>query len=930
MVQRKVPNKLGIQADHDKFKKRFSSLKASSQFQDGKHRGADLKKKKMKKARSIKLSDVESLRSSPLRNNLSQPGRPPPQPLNVPNTAASPQKQPLTKTTYGSPNYMKPTSCSHARKEQSQVSLRSSPPIFSDSKNQNRKNSGSSKLSSASSKPERSLARTSGLKLVRTLMKSPSFKPVRASAKKTSRVALCADANVQRATCSSTLKDAKFPDYLTISPGGTEAEGTSIMKVCPYTYCSLNGHHRSPVPPLKSFLSARRRSLKTQKMMKLQALSPRGAKRCNDGIKEIHLQKMLFDEDEKIAEKEAALDFFVEFYATNEEDGTEAIGRKAGADFVGEQEVYEGPAFPNDASDEAETENYANNLVVENPSDRSPHSESESEAESFEEFPAEDQKEDADEDYGALSDQEDNSTGSCLKESDSEDLSSTEMDYSSSESIDMEWEEGQFATTVLGDYESVPNAGCSIKIQDTDKQEESLINSDATKGNSDNMIQDYYGVLQNDGDVSEQDVIKQNFEIQESEQEYERWSYDQLSYTEDSFEGGSELSETDCIEISSTEEPTEELTGTGEDIQEQNECFEAEDHEIGSHLGHVESNYTIVETDEASENQPNNTFHEDETSTLTGDRISIPSQDSCDTDDAETDEGCNGSPDEENSETNQNVATGDFGLEPGLPTGVPENQMEATEQIGDVKPSPEIQLSDSVHDASEADEDAVKVDDYDNGKKTEPFQHNDIAEDGNLSKGKYTKPKISSSNESEDQSNLRLKKSDIFGNNTGEPDNMEAENNSEPEAAKNFNTANNSISPGMKRKFSDAASNFDQELPNTYKYWKRIKCKKLNMDGEEQRKFNPREPNYLPLVPDPEPEKVDLRHQIIDNKKNTDEWMLDYALQQAVTKLAPARKKKVALLVAAFETVMPAPKVGKHHRHTSTGFSHARPMQACS
>ncbi|KAM1778420.1 hypothetical protein ACFX12_039920 [Malus domestica] len=930
MVQRKVPNKLGIQADHDKFEKQFSSLKASSQFQDGKHRGADLKKKKMKKSRSIKLSDVESMRSSPLRKNLSQPGRPPPQPLNVPNTAASPQKQPLTKTTYGSPNYMKPTSCSHARKEeQSQVSLRSSPPIFSDSKNQNRKNSGSSKLSSNSSKPERSLARTSGFKLVRTLMKSPSFKPARALAKKTSRVALCADVNVQRATCSSTLKDTKFPDYLTISPGGTEAEGTSIMKVCPYMYCSLNGHYHSPVPPLKSFLSARRRSLKIQKMMKLQALSPHGAKRCNDGIQEPDFQKMLFDENEKVAEKEAALDFFVGIYATNEEDDTEAIGRKSG-DLVGEQDGYEGPVFPNDASDEAETENYANSLVVENLLDRSPHSESESEAESFEEFPEEDQKEDADEDYGPQSDQEDNSTGSCLKESDSEDLSSTEMDYSSSESIDMEWEEGQFATTVLGDYESVPNAGCSTKIQDTDKQEESLINSDAMKGNSDNMIQDYYGVLQNDGDVSEQDVIKQNFEIQESEQEYERWSYDQLSYTEDSFEGGSELSETDCIEISSTEEPTEELTGTGEEIQEQNECFEAEDHEIGSHLGHAESNYPIVETDEASENQPKNTFHEDETSTLTGDRISIPSQDSCDTDDAETDEGCNGSPDLENSETNQNVAPGDFGLEPELPTGVPENQMEATEQIGDVKPSPEIQLSDSVHDASEADEDAVKVDDYDNGKKTEPFQHNDIAEDGNLSKGKYTKPKISSSNESEDQSDIRLKKSDIFGNNTGEPDNMEVENNSEPEATKNFNMANNSISPGKKRKFSEAASNFDQQLPNTYNYWKRIKCKKLNMDGEEQRKFNPREPNYLPLVPDPEPEKVDLRHQIIDNKKNTDEWMLDYALQQAVTKLAPARKKKVALLVAAFETVMPAPKVEKHLRHTSTGFSHARPMQACS
>ncbi|KAM2041144.1 hypothetical protein ACFX16_034987 [Malus domestica] len=49
-------------------------------------------KKKMKKSRSIKLLDVESLRSSPSSKNLSQPGKPPPQPLNVPITAASPQK----------------------------------------------------------------------------------------------------------------------------------------------------------------------------------------------------------------------------------------------------------------------------------------------------------------------------------------------------------------------------------------------------------------------------------------------------------------------------------------------------------------------------------------------------------------------------------------------------------------------------------------------------------------------------------------------------------------------------------------------------------------------------------------------------------------------------------------------------------------------
>ena len=38
------------------------------------------------------------------------------------------------------------------------------------------------------------------------------------------------------------LKDSKFPSYLMLNPGRTESEGTSVTKVCPYTYCSLNGH----------------------------------------------------------------------------------------------------------------------------------------------------------------------------------------------------------------------------------------------------------------------------------------------------------------------------------------------------------------------------------------------------------------------------------------------------------------------------------------------------------------------------------------------------------------------------------------------------------------------------------------------------------------------------------------------------------------
>ncbi|GKE53596.1 plant calmodulin-binding protein-related, putative isoform 1 [Tanacetum coccineum] len=77
---------------------------------------------------------------------------------------------------------------------------------------------------------------------------------------------------------------------------------------------------------------------------------------------------------------------------------------------------------------------------------------------------------------------------------------------------------------------------------------------------------------------------------------------------------------------------------------------------------------------------------------------------------------------------------------------------------------------------------------------------------------------------------------------------------------------------------------------------------------DDSKEFNPRGPNFLPGVPDPDAETVDLKHQTMDERKNAEEWMVDFALQQAVTTLAPARKKRVSLLVEAFEKVLPIPK----------------------
>lgn len=93
------------------------------------------------------------------------------------------------------------------------------------------------------------------------------------------------------------------------------------------------------------------------------------------------------------------------------------------------------------------------------------------------------------------------------------------------------------------------------------------------------------------------------------------------------------------------------------------------------------------------------------------------------------------------------------------------------------------------------------------------------------------------------------------------------------------------------------------------KHWSNLKkwilLQRFIRELEKVRKFNPRKPQHLLLNPDPEAEKVNLRPQTLDGRKSAEEWMLDHALQQAVSQLAPTQKRKVALLVRAFETVVP-------------------------
>uniref|UniRef100_A0ACD5WPH7 Uncharacterized protein n=1 Tax=Avena sativa TaxID=4498 RepID=A0ACD5WPH7_AVESA len=104
-------------------------------------------------------------------------------------------------------------------------------------------------------------------------------------------------------------------------------------------------------------------------------------------------------------------------------------------------------------------------------------------------------------------------------------------------------------------------------------------------------------------------------------------------------------------------------------------------------------------------------------------------------------------------------------------------------------------------------------------------------------------------------------------------------------------------------------------------------------EAERIRAFNPRAPNFLPVEPDPDAEKVDLRHQETDDRKNAEEWMVDYALRRTVKKLARAQKRKVEMLVQAFETVIPSAldeKSSAQQDGDKKSFPQTRTWQPCS
>ncbi|GAB2267165.1 hypothetical protein Dimus_002149 [Dionaea muscipula] len=102
--------------------------------------------------------------------------------------------------------------------------------------------------------------------------------------------------------------------------------------------------------------------------------------------------------------------------------------------------------------------------------------------------------------------------------------------------------------------------------------------------------------------------------------------------------------------------------------------------------------------------------------------------------------------------------------------------------------------------------------------------------------------------------------------------------------------------------------NCEEVLSNSYsKISQVILVKRFIKAVEKMRKLNRWRARHISQQSPAESERIHLNHHALGQRKSYEEWMLDYALQEVIGKLAPAQRKRVAMLVEAFETINPVP-----------------------
>lgn len=619
-----------------------------------------------------------------------------------------------------SPNFLKETCCSNERKMQFQGSPRSSE---------------SSYCSTSNSTPN---SAHKSARLSRTKSKTCSIRQL-------------SDSGVQRATCSSALKHSKSPEVIDLEAEGSESEGVSAKKPCPFTYCSLHGHHHATVPPLKSLISKRRRLLKTQK----QATRSQLRVKKSGKIKEDEMVRIGHDQVHGTASlvvEKLGGDVSLEIYE-DKYDGPKA--KPGGDDLSNLSEKLLGEASDESLQQTNDLVTVEQHALVSSPS------------------------------LGDLSLER-----CCTR--------------TASQGTNTDIREEKLAASYNNEG---ADSSCSDKPA-PDEVVESTSNSENHKTSS-----SYYCEVPEEQTANEQNnasvktIKSESVErsVQAKNHKYIRmW---QLMYKH-------------AVKGSSADVDNP-LTLDGENKEDK-----------------VEGTNSVLET--------NKSFPEtDENTALINHSAGDQKLDLCHQD-----------------------------------------AIDLVQEAFDKILLPEVQDSS-----------------YDDQSATSGI--------------------------SIDQEGLQLRNDE-----GGEHSNSTFSDSSEDRVVQNLeetrSEAENSDAPKEEKAVSKVEDKLEQNTPKRWSSLKKfILLKRFVKAIEKVRNLNYQKPQYLPLDRDPEAEKVNLRRQEIEDKKNTDEWMLDFALQQVISKLPPAQQRRVALLVEAFETVLPFPDIRTHQMSKAIDSTGAD-LQACN
>ncbi|ONH95030.1 hypothetical protein PRUPE_7G047600 [Prunus persica] len=695
-------------------------------------------------------------------------------------------------TDSASSTFSKETCSSNGRKKQFQASPHTSESSFCSSI-ETRKRSVFSKPNSTSAGQKSPL--NASTKLARAKSKKCSMR------KHSEQISQLPDLSVQRATCSSALKGSKSPDIRGLQAEGTESEGISGTKVCPFTYCSLHGHRHASVPPLKRLISIRRRMLKTQRSV-TPATQPLVRVKRSGKVKEDQTNQMICNGHGAVHETTSPV--------------VEKLSREMSLEIYAEPEPEAKPSGIGTYSENGENNDDFSNISEKLLGETSiPHI--------------------------------------ALEES----LHTVE----------------QHALVSLSAPDGLsPECCCTgtaFEATNTDRKEEKIAASNHNEGAQSTCTNSLSNI---DPKSIEKSMAFDDCAAVKPPHQLERAIPDEVVESTTDNEHN-EISSSDCQALEEKIAANENKNGS---VQPESNPKKA-------------TNVAVAHSVQSKDHKYIRMWQLMYKHAVKGPSASVENQLSLGGLDKE----------EQVEGTNTVFETNNLSF-----TETDEHTALINHSGGDQN----IELCH--HDAIKLVQDA-----FDNILL--PEVQDRAYDDQSFTNG------ISSDQEALGQSQDEC----------GEQSTSRSSHSSEDSKVQNPEETWAKAETISSRKEEKAVSKGDKTDKKTPKSWSSLKkfilLKRFVKAVEKVRNLNYQKPQYLPLDPDSEAEKVNLRQQKTEERKNAEEWMLDYALQQVISKLPPAQQRRVALLVEAFETVIPFPEIKTSHRSSAIESTEAD-LQVCN